>query len=105
MALVKKQHDEDDQIIKPEAVTPALDTSSWPLLLKNWDQRMKLTRRDFVVDSILIEYLQSSSAPATSPPSPPAARLSVATLKPTYPPASSTSTNPRTLLPTKSSPG
>ena len=37
MALVK-QNDDDEQIIKPEAVTPTLDTSSWPLLLKNWDQ-------------------------------------------------------------------
>lgn len=25
--------------IKPEAVTPALDTSTWPLLLKNYDKR------------------------------------------------------------------
>lgn len=25
--------------IKPEAVTPAVDTSSWPLLLKNYDKR------------------------------------------------------------------
>jgi H/ACA ribonucleoprotein complex subunit 4 len=38
MALVKKQEVEDDQIIKPEAITPTLDTSNWPLLLKNWDQ-------------------------------------------------------------------
>lgn len=39
MALVKK-NTEDDQIIKPEAITPHIDTSDWPLLLKNWDQRM-----------------------------------------------------------------
>lgn len=38
MDLVKDM-DDDEQIIKPEAVTPALDTSGWPLLLKNWDQR------------------------------------------------------------------
>ena len=25
--------------IKPEAVTPAIDTSTWPLLLKNYDKR------------------------------------------------------------------
>lgn len=35
MALVQV---EDDQIIKPEAVTPAVDTSEWPLLLKNWNK-------------------------------------------------------------------
>lgn len=37
MALVK-QDDGDEMIIKPEAVTPSVDTSAWPLLLKNWDQ-------------------------------------------------------------------
>ena len=37
MALVK-QDDGEDMIIKPEAVTPAIDTSAWPLLLRNWDQ-------------------------------------------------------------------
>lgn len=26
-------------IIKPEAVTPAIPTSEWPLLLKNYDKR------------------------------------------------------------------
>jgi H/ACA ribonucleoprotein complex subunit 4 len=38
MALVK-QDDGEEKIIKPEAVTPKVDTSDWPLLLKNWDQR------------------------------------------------------------------
>jgi H/ACA ribonucleoprotein complex subunit 4 len=37
MALVQKQ--DDDFAIKPQAVTPALDTSNWPLLLKNYDKR------------------------------------------------------------------
>jgi len=41
MALVKQQ-DGEELIIKPEAVTPAVDTSGWPLLLKNWDQRMSI---------------------------------------------------------------
>ena len=41
MALVKHSGSEaDDQIIKPEAVTPNVNTSDWPLLLKNWDRRM-----------------------------------------------------------------
>lgn len=41
MALVKKQaaSDEDNQIIKPEQISPSINTSDWPLLLKNWDQR------------------------------------------------------------------
>ena len=39
MALVKTTENGDDMVIKPEAVTPALNTSGWPLLLKNWDQR------------------------------------------------------------------
>ena len=30
---------EKDYSIKPEASTPALDTSSWPLLLKNYNKR------------------------------------------------------------------
>lgn len=41
MSLVKKQkvEEEEEQIIKPEHITPTVDTSDWPLLLKNWDQR------------------------------------------------------------------
>jgi H/ACA ribonucleoprotein complex subunit 4 len=37
MALVKKGDQEVDYTIKPEAVTPAIDSSSWPLLLKNYN--------------------------------------------------------------------
>ena len=37
MALVKKDQDQEYSI-KPEAVAPAVDTSQWPLLLKNWDR-------------------------------------------------------------------
>lgn len=29
-----------DYAIKPEAVAPAIPTSEWPLLLKNYDKRM-----------------------------------------------------------------
>ena len=35
---VAKQAD-DEYAIKPQAATPAIDTSSWPLLLKNYDKR------------------------------------------------------------------
>jgi H/ACA ribonucleoprotein complex subunit 4 len=31
---------EDEYSIKPQATTPALDTSNWPLLLKNYEKRM-----------------------------------------------------------------
>lgn len=31
--------EEEEQVIKPQAVTPAVDTSTWPLLLKNYDKR------------------------------------------------------------------
>jgi hypothetical protein len=30
---------EEEHIIKPQATTPAADTSDWPLLLKNYDKR------------------------------------------------------------------
>lgn len=32
-------NDEADYSIKPEAATPALNTSDWPLLLKGYDKR------------------------------------------------------------------
>jgi H/ACA ribonucleoprotein complex subunit 4 len=38
MDVVKKV-EEEEYSIKPQAVTPTIDTSSWPLLLKNYDQR------------------------------------------------------------------
>jgi len=41
MALVStKKEQEVDYTIKPEALTPAVDTSSWPLLLKNYNNCM-----------------------------------------------------------------
>ena len=43
MVVAKKGGDED-YTIKPEAATPAVDTSNWPLLLKNYDKR-EYTRR------------------------------------------------------------
>ena len=39
MALV--QTNPDAYVIKPEAAAPAIDTSSWPLLLKNYSDRMQ----------------------------------------------------------------
>jgi H/ACA ribonucleoprotein complex subunit 4 len=39
MEVVKKTTTEEEYAIKPQAVTPAIDTSSWPLLLKNYDKR------------------------------------------------------------------
>lgn len=37
-AAVAVQEDEVDHMIKPQSTTPTLDTSKWPLLLKNYDQ-------------------------------------------------------------------
>ncbi|KOS19343.1 Centromere/microtubule-binding protein cbf5 [Escovopsis weberi] len=34
---------EEDHIIKPQAATPAVDTSEWPLLLKNYDKLLVRT--------------------------------------------------------------
>jgi H/ACA ribonucleoprotein complex subunit 4 len=38
MALV--QTNPDAYVIKPEAAAPAIDTSDWPLLLKNYSECM-----------------------------------------------------------------
>lgn len=38
MALL--QTDPDAYVIKPAASAPAIDTSDWPLLLKNYSDRM-----------------------------------------------------------------
>lgn len=35
----RKKQEEEEYTIKPQAVTPAVDTSQWPLLLKNYDKR------------------------------------------------------------------
>jgi H/ACA ribonucleoprotein complex subunit 4 len=42
MAMVVAQKDVDYSI-KPEAVTPVVDTSSWPLLLKNYNNLLVRT--------------------------------------------------------------
>ena len=34
----KKEKDEGGLVIAPSSVTPKLDTSGWPLLLKNYDK-------------------------------------------------------------------
>jgi hypothetical protein len=40
VAVVKKTTTEEEEYtIKPQATTPSLDTSEWPLLLKNYDKR------------------------------------------------------------------
>lgn len=46
MAMVISQK-EIDYSIKPEIVTPAVDTSTWPLLLKNYDKREQCTTSNF----------------------------------------------------------
>jgi len=37
MALVKANEDAE-YLIKPENISPTIDSSAWPLLLKNWEQ-------------------------------------------------------------------
>lgn len=37
--VTKKKEQDEEYTIKPQAVTPAVDTSQWPLLLKNYDKR------------------------------------------------------------------
>lgn len=72
---------DDEYTIKPQASTPQLDTSNWPLLLKNYDKRKSSPpylhlSLSFVVPAHVntrFSALQFSSAPATSPRSPPAA--------------------------------
>jgi len=40
MTELKKHEEEGDEfVIKPQATAPAVDTSQWPLLLKNFDRR------------------------------------------------------------------
>jgi H/ACA ribonucleoprotein complex subunit 4 len=45
---------EADYSIKPTAVTPSVDTSTWPLLLKNYEKL--LVRSPFLLDSSAKEY-------------------------------------------------
>ncbi len=45
MAMVVSQKD-IDYSIKPEAAIPAVDTSTWPLLLKNYDKREQRNSSD-----------------------------------------------------------
>lgn len=40
---VTKDKDEEEYAIKPEAATPAIDTSDWPLLLKNYNRLLVRT--------------------------------------------------------------
>lgn len=41
---------EDEHIIQPQSTTPAADTSDWPLLLKNYDKRMKYPASFYATD-------------------------------------------------------
>ncbi|RBQ83916.1 hypothetical protein VDGD_20921 [Verticillium dahliae] len=40
---IVKHGEEEEYSIKPQAATPQLDTSSWPLLLKNYDKLLVRT--------------------------------------------------------------
>ena len=43
MAMIVTKEEEADYTIKPEATTPVIDTSSWPLLLKNYNRLLVRT--------------------------------------------------------------
>lgn len=44
MAMAMTNEEEDDEhVIRPEATTPAVDTSDWPLLLKNYNRLLVRT--------------------------------------------------------------
>lgn len=101
-----------DYSIKPEAVVPAVDTSTWPLLLKNYDKRefdlgsMDRNIRVYVYElraDCFIE--QFSFALDTSPQSRTAARHSREISSHMLALVSSTLTSPPTHLPTKLSHG
>jgi len=50
-------NDEADYAIKPESSTPALDTSSWPLLLKGYDKRRsQIQLKQWAWDANLWQY-------------------------------------------------
>ena len=57
--MEKKQAQEDEFTIKPEAVTPALDTSKWPLLLKNFDRRTS-RRQSLALEVVLLADIEYS---------------------------------------------
>lgn len=77
MATVSEIQKEGDFSIKSEAVTPKLDTSEWPLLLKNYDKLLVRSshytplpcgvsplKRD------LTSYIQSGCIPLDKPSNP-----------------------------------
>lgn len=106
MALVLG-NDEKDYAIKPEASTPALDTSTWPLLLKNYDKRKffasYLPCLNYRIHPLTVSpNPQSSSEQVISHQSQQDVPLSSAISNPTYPQASSTLTNHPTLPAMKS---
>src|SRR5690242_733750 len=100
MALV--QTNPDAYTIKPEASAPAIDTSDWPLLLKNYSdcEHLELELHDLQANKF-----QCSFAHRTTLPSPRDARPLPVTSSSTSRPVSSTSTSPRIPLLTKSSHG
>jgi hypothetical protein len=57
MALVKQ---DDELVIKPEAVAPNVNYADWPLLLKNWDQRMSL-HQPVIGSAVRLQSLRAST--------------------------------------------
>lgn len=72
MALVPAS----EYAIKPEAAAAPIDTSDWPLLLKNYSDRMQALAASSMHTTNLVQY---SSEPHISLPSLQDARLMLAT--------------------------
>ena len=72
-STVVPRKEEEDYAIKPQALAPSVDTSSWPLLLKHYDKRAT-QHPEQPLNYILADWRQYLFAPAISRPSRTAAR-------------------------------
>ncbi|EGY18144.1 centromere/microtubule-binding protein cbf5 [Verticillium dahliae VdLs.17] len=61
---IVKHGEEEEYSIKPQAATPQLDTSSWPLLLKNYDKRKFSPSRDTIELHLLVRTGHFTPIPA-----------------------------------------
>ncbi|CRK36909.1 hypothetical protein BN1723_015147 [Verticillium longisporum] len=61
---IVKHGEEEEYSIKPQAATPQLDTSSWPLLLKNYDKRKFSPSRDTIEPAVLVRTGHFTPIPA-----------------------------------------
>ncbi len=61
--VAKQEADEEEYTIKPQASTPAVDTSEWPLLLKDYNKLVvKPDDADILLSGTLLRLDQSCRA-------------------------------------------